>query len=65
MLKSFKDKIISFEVQPPPAAWNHISEELLTNRDLLSTSIRLFDIEMAPPPNAWFLTDELLLFHQY
>ncbi len=53
MSNSYKDKLISFEVQPPPAAWNHISEELTTNKDLLSTSPRLFDYEIAPPLNAW------------
>lgn len=53
MLKTYKDKIISFEVQPPPVAWDYISEELIANKELLPISNKLFNYEVDPPLNAW------------
>lgn len=53
MLKTYKDKVISFEVQPPPVAWDYISEELITNKELLPISNKLFNYEVDPPLNAW------------
>ena len=53
MLKTYKDTLISFEVQPPLAVWNYISEELITNKELLTISNKLFDYEVDPPLDAW------------
>ncbi len=53
MSKTYKDKLISFEVQPPPAAWSHIAEELHGNKELFTISNKLFDYEVNPPIDAW------------
>lgn len=49
MIKSYKNKLTSFEVQPPQAAWDYIAAELSINRESLAVSNRLFDYEVVPP----------------
>ncbi len=53
MLKTYKDKVNSFEVQPPLVAWDYISEELIANKELLPISNKLFNYEVDPPLNTW------------
>jgi hypothetical protein len=53
MVKTYKDKVTSFEVQPPLVAWDYISEELIANKELLAISNKLFNYEVDPPLNTW------------
>jgi hypothetical protein len=53
MSEELKNKLINYEVAPPPAAWDAIASELRENNELIPLATRMQNVEIEPPVQAW------------
>ena len=52
-MSSLQNKLINYEVTPPPSAWDNIAAALDETTDNTEYPSRLFNMEVAPPAAAW------------
>jgi len=53
MSEELKNKLINYEVAPPPAAWDAIASELKENNELIPLATKMQNVEIEPPAQAW------------
>ncbi len=53
MSEQWNEKILNYEVIPPPGAWKNITSELTDSNELLPLSRKLYEFEVNPPDGAW------------